>query len=632
MTATRSLVLATIALMGLAGPAAVSIPATSNPATSPDTVVTSESGRRLRNAVPFPATPYDTTTGEEYGERHAFSLDHFFETWPAIMMERRGPIGGDADFSRYGIGRGRGALYLGYIPLNDPQDDRIPLALVPTSLFGSLTAGGEDGIFVFDRGNIEGAYRIAEPPTPVEKPVVDVELSRADRDLRQRRLGFSSTAGPIGIDFAYDELLNDGYQFDARDSIEGPNYGKSRTRVQGGNVRGELPGGGDYAFSFRRFTSVFDGDLLDFASELRRDGHLAAIRTSLDGFGLSVFERSHEASRWHDSTEPDSATSNHTAGAYVSIPVSSGDRMNLTLDAGYEDIHSRQTVEGSESRSRLQKGHAGIAGRLAFAEDFVADVEANATHYFNMRTGWGAGVTVDKRLAGQNWLLLSLSRRFRMPNLGELFQPQHAPLMGPDIVITGNRYLSSESALEGSAGWFSRIGAFSNELRATVMRVSDPIAYETASSGGGDFLSPQNGRREDLVVLEERAGLRCSLAGTLIELEGAAEYSPSDRMGFFSGVPEVRGTARAAVGHELFKNTSALRLAAEFVHCGERTSGSIDALPAYDVVNVKLVVRLVDAHLYVQWLNVTDEQYQTVWPYLMTPRTFVFGVEWRIFD
>lgn len=627
MTPTRAIVIATLALIGLAGPVAAS-----SPAASPDTVVASGSGGRARRVIPFPATPYDTTTGEEYHERHAFSLDHFFENWPAVLMERRGPIGGDADFSRYGIGKGRAALYLGYIPLNDPQDDRIPLALVPTSLFGSLTAGGGSGIFQFDRGNIEGAYRIAEPPTPVDKPVVAVELSRADRDLRQRRLGFSSTNGPIGIDFAYDELLNDGYQFDVRDSIEGPNYGKSRTRVQGGNVRGELPGGGDYAFSFRRFSSVFDGDLLDFASELRRDGHLAAIRTSLDGFGISVFERSHEASRWHNSIEPDSATSNHTAGAFVSVPVSSGDRMNLTLDAGYEDIHSRQAVEGSESRSRLQKGHAGVAGRFVLPGGFVAGIEANATHYFNMSTGWGAGVSVDKRLPGQNWLLLSLARRFRMPNLGELFQPAHASLMEPATVIAGNRYLSSESALEGSAGWFSRFGAFSNGLRATVMRVSDPIAYEATSSGAGDFLSPRNGPREELVVIEERAGLRFPLRGTLVELEGAAEYSPSGRTRFFSGVPEVRATARAAIGREFFKSTSALRLAAEFVHCGERTAGSIDALSAYDVVNVKIVVRLVDAHLYVQWLNLTDEQYQTVWPYLMTPRTFVYGVEWRIFD
>jgi len=31
-------------------------------------------------------------------------------------------------------------------------------------------------------------------------------------------------------------------------------------------------------------------------------------------------------------------------------------------------------------------------------------------------------------------------------------------------------------------------------------------------------------------------------------------------------------------------------------------------------------------------LNVTDEAYETVWPYLETPRTFVYGVEWTFFD
>jgi hypothetical protein len=40
----------------------------------------------------------------------------------------------------------------------------------------------------------------------------------------------------------------------------------------------------------------------------------------------------------------------------------------------------------------------------------------------------------------------------------------------------------------------------------------------------------------------------------------------------------------------------------------------------------------VDARVYVRWLNVLDESYETVSGYLMTPNTIAYGIEWTLFD
>jgi hypothetical protein len=579
-----------------------------------------------RTMTPFPAGPADTLKDGDFRSRHAFSLDHFFEFWPEFVIGRRGPIGGDADFSRYGIGRGRGVLYLGSVPLNDPQDDRIPLALVPTTPIGEIVVGGVDGTFLPERTNIEGAYRIVEPAAPVDKPVVAIELSRGDRGLRQRRARFSTVAGPIGVDFEFDELLNDGYAFDARGIVQGSDYGRSTTRCQGGNVRGELPGGAAYLFSFRRFQSTFDGDLVAADHGQRRDGHVAVIRSSIDRLDLSIFERSHKVSA------ADSATSNHTAGVYAAVPVTLREDVELELGAGYEDIQSRQRMGDEETQPRLQKGHFGVAGRAALPARVVATLETNATHYFDMSTGWGAAVTLGRRWGSDNEAVVAFRRRFRMPNLGELFQPRHSVTMNPSLELAGNRYVKPEAALEGSAAWFAHLGGFANAIRATAVRVQNPIVYDAASSAAGNVNISQNGAAEDLVVFSERAGFQHLLFGVLFELAGSVEYTPSERARFFSSVPEYRATAWAAVGSNFFGKTSGFRLSTEYQHGGTRNAGSVEPLPSYDVVNLKLVLRLIDAHLYVQWLNVTDAKYQTVWPYLMTPRTFVYGVEWTIFD
>ncbi len=425
----------------------------------------------------FRASPFDTIDAAEFRERHAVSLDHFLETEPGVFVSRRGPIGADADFSRYGFGRGRARLYLGDLPLNDPQDDRYPLAVFTTTLLGDLVTGDEAGVFLPERRNIEGSYRVLEPAPPAEKPAVAIEFSRGDRDLRQRRLRFSSIEAPIGVDFEFDELLNDGYAFDARGLVGGPGYGKSTARSEGGNLRGSLAGGADYAFSFRRFTSVSDGDLAAADSELRRDGHIASMRVSAGGTGLSVFERTHKASA------PDSVTGNHTTGVYASSAFGIGQAADVVVGAGYEDIHSRQTMGGEQSRPRLQKAHAGIAARFAASDGTSIAIDAEATHCFDLETGWGGGASAGKWFGEKNRILVALGRRFRLPNLGELFQPAHAVTTNPEVSVAGNRDVGEETALEATAAWLVRAGGFTNELKTTALRVDDPIFYEGAPGG-----------------------------------------------------------------------------------------------------------------------------------------------------
>jgi hypothetical protein len=570
----------------------------------------------------FFSSPTDTIESGDFRRRNAFSLGHFFQMWPRLFVGRYGPIGARAQFSRYGVGSGHGVLYLGTVALNDPQDGRVPLDMVPTTALGRIAPAGTGDLFFADAASIEGAYHIAEPEPPSDKPVAAIEFSRGDRKLRQRRVRLSSIEGPIGIDFEFDELLNNGYTFDARDIISGG--GRTSARVQGGNVRGTLSGGVDYLFSLREFESEAVGDLREADALSRREGHLAVIRTSFDGTDLSIFEKAHEV------TTPDSATSNHTAGAILSVPFEWGGR-ELSFGAGYEDIHSSQRM-GSTARSRLQRAHLGAAGRSVLPAGFGLSARVNATHHFDGVTGWGGGIKLTRALGASHLALFEVHRRFRMPTLGELFEPRHSVRTYPIHLVTGNPSIDEETAVEGIGAWAARWGGLRNEVRATAMRVRDPILYQ-AAPGNATLFRPQNGAAANVYILEDRVYFQHTLFGAVIELAGSFEYALGrDEGPFFSGVPEYRSIAWAGVERDFFEGTSNVRVSAEYERCGRRKAGSIDALEPFGVVNLKLVVRLIDAYLYIQWLNVTDEKYQTVWPYWMTPQTFVYGVQWSIFD
>jgi outer membrane cobalamin receptor len=82
---------------------------------------------------------------------------------------------------------------------------------------------------------------------------------------------------------------------------------------------------------------------------------------------------------------------------------------------------------------------------------------------------------------------------------------------------------------------------------------------------------------------------------------------------------------------QLFEKSSALYLGGEYTHVDDRNDYNGVPLSAYNVVNVSLVGRLVDAHFYARWLNLLNERYETVSGYLMTPRTLEYGIEWTLF-
>lgn len=569
----------------------------------------------------FFSSPTDTIESTDFRRRHAFTLGHFFERWPRLFVERFGPIGARAQLSRYGMGDGRGSLYLGVVPLDDPQDGRFPLDLVPTTALGRITPVGSGELFFPGASNIEGAYRIEEPAPPSDRPVAAIELSRGDRDLRQRRVRLSSIEARIGIDYEFDEVLNGGYGYDARGIILGG--GRTSARVQGGNVRGTLSGGVDYLFSLRHFESESEGDLRTPQALDLREGHVASIRTSFSGNDLSIYEKVHQV------TTPDSATSNHTAGVNLSAPFEWRGR-EISIGAGYEDIHSRQ-VMGTTVAERLQKAHLGAVGRVGLGAGVGMVARVNSTHYLDGVTGWGGEIKLSRALGEKQFAVLEAHRRFRLPTLGELFEPRHSMRTYPIQLVVGNRDLDGESALEGVVAWGFEVGELRNEIRATAMRVEDPILY-LPIPGNKSVFRPQNGGSEDLCVFEDRARVRHRLLGAVVEAAGSIEYAVGGDGPYFEGVPEYRAFLWAGIERDFFRGSSNVSVSAEYEACGRRTSGSTDPLEPYGVLNLQLVLRLIDANLYVQWLNVTDEQYQTVWPYLMTPQTFVYGVEWTIFD
>ncbi|UCH82908.1 MAG: hypothetical protein JSW50_10575 [Candidatus Latescibacterota bacterium] len=570
-----------------------------------------------------PAFASDTLDTDTFHARHAFSLDHFFEGWPFYFLARRGPIGAATDLSRFGMGRGRCAVYLGNVSFNDPQDDNPPFAVVPTTPIGDLVFGGGGyESFLPDRSNVEGAFRIVREPPPIDKPRTFLEISRGDRGLVQRRVKFASAVGPVGIDIGYDETRNNGYAFDARGIVSGSNYGQTRTRIQSANVRGRLPTGEDYLFSFRRYTNLIDGDLVAVDRTHRRGGHVGLIETSFGRFQLSIFERTHKVDT------PDSSTANLTTGAYLTVPVSMRPGRAFALGLGYENIFSRQEMRGVRTNPRIRRVLTGVSGSLHVGGGLVGRFDANLTHYLDYSTGWGGRVVLGRELGARNEAIVELRRGFRMPNLGELFLPRHELILGGGE-LEGNRYVKDESSLDASAGIVTRHTIFENEARVTLMRIRDPILYELSTDS---VLRPVNGEREGLFVLEDRFKLKGSLFTVGCRFDGAVWYTPSERDRYFSSVPEMRTLARLGFGRGLFKNTSELWVTGEFEFASERQSGSSQNLPSYSVYNLKIDFRLLSAHIYLQWLNISDEKYVTVWPYLMTPNTFVYGIEWTLFE
>ena len=96
--------------------------------------------------------------------------------------------------------------------------------------------------------------------------------------------------------------------------------------------------------------------------------------------------------------------------------------------------------------------------------------------------------------------------------------------------------------------------------------------------------------------------------------------------------PEKRLHAFARVGGNMFEATSALFLGAEYVYSDERADATGMTLPSYGVLNFTLDGRLLDANMYLALFNALDEVYRTDGNHLMTPRTFVYGVSWTLWE
>ena len=135
-----------------------------------------------------------------------------------------------------------------------------------------------------------------------------------------------------------------------------------------------------------------------------------------------------------------------------------------------------------------------------------------------------------------------------------------------------------------------------------------------------------------MTFLDERAGLTTNVGAVEVLADAGGRYTSGDRTGLFLSVPRTQASASLLVGMQFFEKSSALYVGGEYEYSDERRDYNGVLLPGYNVVNVSLVARLVDARFYAKWLNVLDEKYQTVSGYLMTPQTLEYGIEWTLFD
>jgi hypothetical protein len=563
--------------------------------------------------------PFDTVDAAEYAAPRSFSLDQFMESLSSYLIDRLGPIGAQASYSRYGMGRSRGLVYLGGVLLNDPQDGRAPLALVPVSSIRQLVFGAGGERAGSGGASIEGNIRILEPQELPKDPTAVIDVGKGDHRIKQRRAMYSSPRKPAGIDVGYDELLNGGYAFDSRELVNGTAYGSSTTRISDAKLRGVLSGGETYRFSLRRFQTTFLGDTLDDDADLRRHGYIASMATSVAALDVDLFGRSYTV------TTPDSVTMNHTASIALGIPVVDVDGRRVHVSAGYEDIRARQEIAGALANDRVEKVWAGVSAASTMGDHAVLEISGDVSHQLDLAWSWGGRVAAARRLGGAHRVLAEAKRGYRLPNIGELFLPLHR-VRNTSRDAIGNRDLKSESSLEAGVSLLSTAGPLTNELRVTAIRVQDPIIPV-----GTQLIKPMNADAQGAQFFEERLGLRTILVGMEVRLSGGAMVATGDRDGYFEGVPRTRAVAAVSLGRSLFKNTSHITVGGEYEYGASRTTEGVQLDP-YQVANIKIEGRLVDAHIYLMWLNVGDEAYETHWPYLMTPRTVAYGVAWTFYN
>jgi TonB dependent receptor-like, beta-barrel len=562
----------------------------------------------------------DSTARVAYLRRHAFSLDNFLEMEPGGMLVRPGPIGYDARFSRWGTGRGRARLFLNGILLNDPQNDLAPLAHTPTSGLGRLVVG-ESARWAAPPW-MEGDLRLEESPAPVSRPHTFVELSKGTNDVRQRRVRFSSEQGAAGLDLAYDEVLDDGYGFDASGVVaDAPDYGKANSRALAIVLRGTPGDDASYSFGLRRFRSNTTGDLSSATSAGTHDGHLLWLDAGAEAVHVVAYGRGYTAS------VPDSQSVNETVGGIVGWDAVTTTGARVSLVAQVERTRATMDV-GAAADATLTQGTLTAAGRWRpnRATWFGADASAAGD---DDAFAWGASAVLGREL-GPNVFTVTARRSFRMPNLGERYLPPHAR---DGRTLAGDAGVDPEFAWEGNLDWEVGGRGFTNRVRVAWIRSVDAIAFRPQVVGSATWRVAGNAAESRAMsFVEERARTEFALGGLNIRAGASVLYTTGDREEAFASVAEFMGTASALVGGEMFEKTSALYGGAEFVHVDQRVDFEGAELPPFDVLNLILEGRLLDARLYVKYLNVLDEVYRTEGDYLMTPATFVYGIEWTLFD
>jgi len=579
---------------------------------------------RAQPAVPSDATAtptlsFDLITRETFVRRHAFSLDHFFEFEPGGVVARLGPIGNDAYFSRWGIGRGRAVFLVNGIPLNNPQDGTAPLVDIATSGLAQLFLDGANNAARVS--GIEGTIEMREMVARPSRPHTFIELSKGTNELRQRRVRFGSEAGRVGLDLSYDEVLDDGYNFDANDILfpQPSPEGRAISRNAAVVVRGDLEEKAHYAIGLRRFRSSSTGDLVSAANEATRGGHLAWATAGVGPLEATAYGRGYSCDR------ADSATTNESAGGVVSWSQRYGDT-TLRVFALGEHTNATQSVGGAEARTRtsLASGGAGVetmwAGTTWFAHGSAA--------FDEQQGAWGAAAGARRDIPHGD-VAVSARRAFRLPSIGERYLPSHTR---NGYTISGDRVIDPEMAWEGSAAWTLRAGAVTNRIRGAWIRSEDYISFAVPVGDSFSRRAANSSREPAMSFFEERIAVAAKWGAFELGGDAGATYATGDREGAFQSVPRTQVNASLVVGRSLFEASSALYLEGSYAFMDERRDYNGVPLSSYQVVNVGIVGRLIDVRVYLKWLNLLDESYQTVSGYLMTPNTLAYGIEWTLFD
>jgi outer membrane cobalamin receptor len=560
---------------------------------------------------------FDVIERENFLRRHAFSLDHFLELQADGVVARLGPIGNEAYYSRLGLGRGRALVMVNGIPVNDPQDGTAPLVHIATSGIASLALDPRETLTFAPA--IEGSVSLRDLVAPRDRPHTFIELSKANNELRQRRVRFGSEAGRVGLDLSYDEVLDDGYDFDANDVLLTPTKGAANSRNAGVAVRGDLTENTHYDAGLRRFTSSTAGDLVSAQTEGTRSGHLAWGKVGVGSVSAVIYGRGYRTTR------PDSSTSNESVGGTASWDL---ERRGATLHMFVlgEHVDADQDVGGAAARNRVDQGSAGVStgvtrGGFTWFGNAVVGGDSHGS-------AWGAGAGVRRDIPLGD-LAVSAQRTFRLPSIGERYLPSHAR---DGFLLSGRKSLDPETAFEGSADWTVRRSGVVNRVRALWMQSQDYISFAPVTGDSLARRAANSSAEPAMTFVEERLGVTTHVGALEVIADAGARWSTGDRTGLFVSVPRTQANASLMCGMQLFQKSSALYIGGEYGYVDDRRDYNGTPLSAYNVVNVSIVGRLVDAHFYAKWLNILDEQYQTVSGYLMTPRTLEYGIEWTLFD